>query len=52
MVTGIDLVKTQFRIASGEPLSFGSYRGPDVRRSSVASTPKTPHVISSHRPGH
>ena len=51
MVTGIDIVREQIRIAAGEPLSFTQ---DDVRsaatRSSAASTPRTPRRTSPPRP--
>ena len=48
MVTGIDIVKEQFRIAAGEPLSVTPGRGAAsaATRSSAGSTPKTPTTTS------
>ena len=43
MLTGIDLVATQIRIAAGEPLGFSQVgrRRPAATRSSSGSTPRT-----------
>ena len=43
LVTGLDLVREQIRIAAGEPLSFDARRAPRraATRSSCASTPRT-----------
>ena len=50
MVTGIDLVKEQLRIAQGEPLSFDRVK-PAGMPSSSGSTPRTPPGISCRIPG-
>ena len=53
LVSGIDLVREQIRVASGEPLSFtpGRHRPPRPRRSRCASTPRTrPRAASSPPP--
>ena len=52
MVTGIDIVREQIKIAAGEPLGYSQE---DVRRcaatrSSAASTPRTPRRTSPPRP--
>jgi acetyl-CoA carboxylase, biotin carboxylase subunit len=47
MVTGIDLIKEQIRVAAGEPLSFKQKDVADAAtRSSAASTPRTPPATS------
>ena len=51
MVTGIDLIKAQIRVAAGEPLPSGQAEvGPAARPSSAASTPKT-RPTTSPSPG-
>ena len=51
MVTGIDIVKEQIRIAAGERLSFKQARSPSpATPSSAASTPRIPRR-SCRRPG-
>ena len=53
LVSGIDLVREQIRVASGEPLSFtpGRHRPPRPGRSRCASTPRTrPRAASSPPP--
>ena len=52
MVTGIDLVKQQIRIAAGEPLPFSQSEivRPAATRSSAGSTPRTPTTTSAPRP--
>ena len=52
LVTGIDLVKEQIRVAAGEPLSFtpGSRCRTAAPRWSAASTPRTPPPTSGRRP--
>ena len=53
MVTGVDIVREQLRIAAGEPLSFGQddVRDPRPRRSSAASTPSRSPTASCRHPG-
>ena len=54
MVTGIDLVAEQIRVASGEPLSFSAGRSSSggATPSRSASTPRTrPAAASCRRPG-
>ena len=52
LVTGIDIVAEQLRIAAGEPLGYdaGRRRARAATRSSAASTPRTPTPASSRRP--
>ena len=52
MLTGIDLVATQIRIAAGEPLGFtpGGRRPERATRSSSGSTPRTPSTTSAPAP--
>ena len=52
MVTGIDLIKEQIRIAAGEPLCRSSRRTSQqtATRSSAASTPRTRPTTSPPRP--
>ena len=53
LVTGIDLVREQIRIAAGEPLAFTpeGRRASRRRPSSAGSTPRTPPPTSARRPG-
>ena len=53
MVTGIDIVREQIKIAAGEPLSLTPGRRAccAATRSSAASTPRTPPRTSPPRPG-
>ena len=51
MVTGLDLVREQVRVAAGEPLSVTQEGvAPAATRSSAASTPRTPPSASSPPP--
>jgi acetyl-CoA carboxylase biotin carboxylase subunit len=51
MLTGIDLVTTQIKIASGEPLGFTQADVPSAAtRSSSGSTPRTPSTTSVPAP--
>ena len=40
MVTGIDLVREQLRVAMGEPLSFDSVETPDQAPVELAESPE------------
>ena len=51
MLTGIDLVKEQIRVASGEPLSVMELHRFEATSSNAASTRKIRAGTSSHRPG-
>ena len=53
MVTGIDLIQEQIRVAAGEPLSrhAGGHRAARATRSSAASMPRTPSATSPPQPG-
>ena len=52
MVTGVDLVQEQIRVAAGEPLSVtqDDVVARAATRSSAASTPRTPSATSRPRP--
>ena len=51
LVTGIDIVREQVRIAAGEPLELDRPRAADAgTRSRCASTPRIPRAGSCRRP--